>query len=108
MDHTIIEHGILGTLLDTLFLAGILITAILTIFKAGRWFGGIMDSINHLTDSMDKFKACFEQHTRDEDQRFASVEQKMSEHSRRISDLREELKKLHQALPAELNVNGTP
>jgi len=95
-------HGWLNTMLDTLILIGIFITAVLTIFKAGRWFGGIVDSINHLSTSMDAFKAAFDQHTRDEDARFASVENKMTEHSRKIEELKIEVKKINQVLPGEL------
>jgi len=95
-EHSWMAHGVLGALLDTAILTGILFTAVLTVFKAGRWFGGIMDSINHLSNSMDSFKAAFDRHTVDEENRFSSIEATMKKHSDRITELRESIKVLSQ------------
>jgi len=84
-------HQTLGGILDTAILIGLLFTAILTIFKAGRWFGGMMSSIDKLSGSMQKFKASFDDHVIEEDRRFEKVEAALRTHSATITSLSEKV-----------------
>jgi len=92
------SHELLEGALDSVLLLGILLTAVVSIFKAGRWFGGMVSAMESLSQALEAFKASFERHTTDEEARFVSVETTIAKHGERISDLRGDIHNLSQAI----------
>jgi len=77
-------HHWIGSTLDTLLLTGILITALVTIFRAGRWFQGLMASVDHMSDRLDRHSSSIEtlhrtleEHVTEETTRFEDIERKI-------------------------------
>lgn len=91
----------LDMILNSLLLAGILCTAILTIFKAGKWFGAMINcvdqlsaSVQSMSASMVDFRKDFDNHTDDENRRFRIVEETIEKHGEKIDLLRVEIANL--------------
>jgi len=80
--------------LDTALLGGLLLTALFSIFKAGRWFGGMISAVAGLTASMAAFRKDFERHVTDEDIRFAGVESKLDKHGESIKCVHDQVARL--------------
>lgn len=80
-------NGVIRGVLDSFVLIGILLTAIFSIFKSGRWFEGMMGSIMDLTESFGLFRKDFDKHIADEDRRFLAVDATLEKHTEKIETM---------------------
>jgi len=94
-------HSLLSGALDTFLLLGILITAVLSIFKAGKWFGGMVSAVEDLTqshvalsESQADFRVAFDEHVTEENGRFTRVEETLTDHGDSIKCVHDQVARL--------------
>jgi hypothetical protein len=82
------HFGVPNEWLNIFLLAGILVTAIFTIFKAGRWFGGVETMINNLSLSLKRLKSSFDDHTKVEMERFDNIAKAHEQQNKEIEKVK--------------------
>jgi hypothetical protein len=95
-----------STSLDSMLLIGILLTAVFSIFKVGRWFQNMVGSIDLMTRELCKMQKALDSHIVAEDQRFNDIEGVLLIHQTKCEEIRAEVKRLSKLLEANGAARG--
>jgi hypothetical protein len=87
-------HQLVGAWLDSLLLVGILLAALVSIFKAGRWFQGMMSSIATLTHELETMRVALYAHIADEEGRFDTIDGVLRDNRAKAEEIRSEVGQL--------------
>lgn len=84
MGDIISGHNVVEGALNTLLLIGILVTAVASLIRIGRWIQKVIDSIEHQTAKTEQIQATIDEHVAEEEGRFDDIESTLKHHGKRI------------------------